>query len=85
MSATLGEGGDLERLVGRRSIRRLPVPEGWDRQGVGRRFFLFPGMSLNTESEAALRHALMRRAGRSLVEVGIVRAGRDNESVVGEV
>ena len=69
MSATLGEGGDLERLLGRRSIYRLPIPVGWDRQGVGRRFFLFPGMSLNTESELVLRHTLMRRAGRSLVLV----------------
>ena len=69
MSATLGEGGDLERLVGRRSIYRLPIPVGWDRQGVGRRFFLFPGMSLNNESEAELRRTLMRRAGRSLVLV----------------
>ena len=38
MSATLGEGGDLERLTGRFNILRLPVPEGWDRQGIGRRF-----------------------------------------------
>jgi hypothetical protein len=42
MSATLGAGGDLERLTGRRSIKRLPISEGWDRQGVGRRFFYVP-------------------------------------------
>ncbi|MHB8252145.1 MAG: DEAD/DEAH box helicase [Acidiferrobacter sp.] len=69
MSATLGAGGDLERLMGRRSIRRLPVPEGWGRQGVGRRFFIFPGMALNEEDADELRYDLMRRAGRSLVLV----------------
>ena len=41
MSATLGEGGDMERLVGRAPIKRLPVPEGLDTHGVGRRFFVF--------------------------------------------
>jgi hypothetical protein len=49
MSATLGAGGDLERLTGRRRIRRLATPEGWDRQGIGRRFFIFPGVSLGEE------------------------------------
>lgn len=69
MSATLGAGGDLERLTGRRSITRLPIPEGWDRQGVGRRFFIFPGMALNEDDSETLRYELMRRAGRSLVLV----------------
>jgi hypothetical protein len=69
MSATLGLGGDLERLMGRRAIRRLPVPEGWDRQGVGRRFFMFPGMALKEGQVAELRRELMRLAGRSLVLV----------------
>ncbi len=42
MSATLGEGGDLERIFGRKKIHRIPAPEGWDKQGIGRRFFVFP-------------------------------------------
>lgn len=42
MSATLGEGGDLERIFGRERIHRIPAPEGWDKQGVGRRFIVFP-------------------------------------------
>lgn len=49
MSATLGAGGDLERLFGRKKVQRLPVPEGWNQQGIGRRFFLFPEMSLDAE------------------------------------
>lgn len=69
MSATLGAGGDLERLVGRHPIRRLDVPKGWDRQGVGRRFFIFPGMSLREEQAVDLRRELMQLAGRSLVLV----------------
>jgi hypothetical protein len=69
MSATLGIGGDLERLTGRRTIKRLPIPEGWDRQGIGRRFFVFPSMSLDEKQAAALRLQLMKEAGRSLVLV----------------
>jgi hypothetical protein len=69
MSATLGSGGDLERLTGRRSIQRLPIPAGWDRQGIGRRFFVFPGMSLDEKDAGALGLALMQEAGRSLVLV----------------
>jgi hypothetical protein len=67
MSATLGAGGDLERLTGRPKILRLPIPDGWDIQGIGRRFFVFPEKSLNEEDTLALRHSLMREAGRSLV------------------
>lgn len=51
MSATLGRGGELERLSGRKSILRLPSPSGWDGHGVGRRFFMFPNSSL-TETES---------------------------------
>ncbi|UEP20717.1 DEAD/DEAH box helicase family protein [Burkholderia ambifaria] len=67
MSATLGAGGDLERLTGRSNIQRLPIPEGWDRQGIGRRFFIFPEKSLNEGDTLALRRQLMGKAGRSLV------------------
>lgn len=67
MSATLGAGGDLERLTGRPKIKRLQIPEGWDRQGIGRRFFIFPEMSLDEAGSIELRRSLMRDAGRSLV------------------
>ena len=69
MSATLGEGGDLERLVGRSPIQRLPVPTGMDRHGVGRRFFVFPDMSLNEEQAKELRLELMKQSERSIVLV----------------
>jgi Rad3-related DNA helicase len=67
MSATLGAGGDLERLTGRRKIKRLPIPEGWDRQGIGRRLFIFPEKSLSEDTTLRLRRALMQLAKRSLV------------------
>ena len=66
MSATLGEGGDLERLTGREKIHRIPVPEGFELQGVGRRFFMFPGMSLIPKACENLRLELMGIAGRSV-------------------
>lgn len=67
MSATLGLGGDLERLTGRANIKRLPVPAGWSKQGIGRRFFIFPEKSLNQEEIVDLRRKLIKRAGRSIV------------------
>ncbi|EPO7837350.1 DEAD/DEAH box helicase [Proteus mirabilis] len=82
MSATLGAGGDLERLAGRKSITRLPAPDGWDTQGVGRRFFIFPEMSLTPQQTVALRKELMQRAGRSVV---LVPSDRDAEMIASEV
>ncbi|MGW2612986.1 DEAD/DEAH box helicase [Streptomyces mirabilis] len=45
MSATLGDGGELERAFGRKKIAQIPVPRGWEKQGTGRRFFLFPELT----------------------------------------
>lgn len=67
MSATLGAGGDLERLSGRRKIERLPAPEGFQSAGVGRRFFIFPSLSLTGDDTEALRTDMQRRAGRSVI------------------
>jgi len=69
MSATLGEGGDLERLLGKKHIHRLAVPEGWDSRGVGRRFFIFPSLSLDLEESVKLRRSLLNKSERSLVLV----------------
>ena len=68
MSATLGNGGDLERLTGVPEIYRLPIPDGWDKQGIGRRFFIFPERSLEKEEE--IEHFLkeaMVLSGRSVI------------------
>lgn len=69
MSATLGEGGDLERLVGRKSIHRLAIPDGWDVQGVGRRFFIFPSLSLKEKMCSDFTIELFKKSPRSLVLV----------------
>lgn len=66
MSATLGAGGDLERLTGTKSIARLPVPEGWDRQGIGRRFFIVPELSLEPADVPSFNHALVKESGRAV-------------------
>jgi len=67
MSATLGAGGDLERLTGRKSIDRLPAPEGFQSSGVGRRFFVFPSLTLTGSEAEGLRLHMQKRAGRSVI------------------
>lgn len=67
MSATLGAGGDLERLTGTAPIKRLQAPEGFRSTGVGRRFFIFPGLSLEAKECDALRAKMQEIAGRSVV------------------
>ena len=67
MSATLGEGGELERITGVRSIERLPVPEGWDREGTGRRLILFPERSLPPQTATTVALTLVSEPMRSLI------------------
>lgn len=67
MSATLGEGGELERLVGRRALTRIPAPEGWDRQGVGRRLFFFPMRSMDDDACNELIVSMLEKSGRGLI------------------
>lgn len=66
MSATLGAGGDLERVTGRQPIHRIPVPAGWDKQGIGRRFFLFPKRSLDDVEAEQFAMESIKLAGRAL-------------------
>lgn len=42
MSATLGSGGELERITGIGKISRIPTPKTYATHGIGRRLFLFP-------------------------------------------
>jgi Helicase C-terminal domain len=67
MSATLGAGGDLERLTGRKRIERLPAPASFQTSGVGRRFFVFPSLSLTGDEAETLRVKMEHRAGRTVV------------------
>lgn len=67
MSATLGEGGDLERLTGREAVSRLAAPSGYNLESVGRRFFMFPGMSLQDDDIQDLRLELIKKSGRAVI------------------
>lgn len=67
MSATLGAGGELERIFGVRAIARLPVPDEWERRSTGRRLFLLPAASLRPNELDDLVVNAVRRAGRALV------------------
>lgn len=69
MSATLGEGGDLERLVGVRNIYRLKVPDDLNTQGVGRRFFVFPGRALSASEQMGVQRRAIECARRAVVLV----------------
>ena len=44
MSATLGSGGELERITGIGRIERIPIPKTYLKRGVGRRLFVFPDL-----------------------------------------
>jgi hypothetical protein len=66
MSATLGAGGDLERITGRKNIARVEIPLGWDKQGTGRRFFMFPERSLDDAATHSLLLKMIEKAGRAL-------------------
>lgn len=67
MSATLGNGGDLERLTGRKKIYRLPTPEDFKKQGIGRKFFVFPEMTMTPDEADKLRLDLLQKAGRGVI------------------
>lgn len=67
MSATLGAGGDLERITGVKSIQRLPSPGGQDERGTGRRLFLLPEVVLSEEDAAEVILQAVQCQERSLV------------------
>ncbi len=67
MSATFGGAGELERITSRGKIDRLQTKASWDRQTIGRRYFLFPERSLSDEEQLELCAKMMSLSGRSLV------------------
>ncbi|MDV8078020.1 DEAD/DEAH box helicase [Rhodococcus sp. IEGM 1370] len=71
MSATLGSGGELERTFGRRKIKRIPVPKGWEKKGTGRRFFAFPSLTsdLSVDDEKLTSYVTdaIEEAGRAII------------------
>lgn len=69
MSATLGQGGDLERITGIKKFHKIPIPPGWDKQGMGRRFFMFPTLSLDQKNLNNLFSGLIKGTKRSVILV----------------
>lgn len=78
MSATLGEGGELERSFGRQKISRIPSPKEWETRGTGHRFFMFPELTSDLSKEkagtAAWVSSMIRQAGRAIVLTPDVRS-----------
>jgi hypothetical protein len=66
LSATLGEGGELERAFGRPGIVRLSQPDESTAPRYGRRFFVFPEFVENIDV-AELSKAIVAEAGKVLV------------------
>lgn len=62
--ATLGEGGELKRIFGRRHIKRLEIPKGWNKQGIGRSLLTFPRAISRPRSRERLSLTMMKEAGR---------------------
>jgi len=67
MSATLGAGGELERITGIPNIFRIPVPPGWDKQSTGRRLFIFPDRAFSNKKYESWIAEIIRANDRSLV------------------
>jgi hypothetical protein len=71
MSATLGSGGELERVFGRCRITRIPIPKGWDKQGTGRRLFCFPQLTTDLSADPGKTDtwvaSLIAEHGRAIV------------------
>jgi hypothetical protein len=66
LSATLGDGGELERAFGRSGIARLALPATSPSPRSGRRFFVFPDLA-DTPSPAGLAASVVAEAGKALV------------------
>jgi Rad3-related DNA helicase len=82
MSATLGAGGDLERVTGVPRIYRLSVPDDFSAQGVGRRFFILPGRSLEADEQDILQCAAIEEAKKAVVLVPDFRSATEVEAQI---
>lgn len=67
MSATLGDGGELERIVGVKNIQRIPLPSDWENRGTGRRLFLIPELSLSSDEAFRIVNEIIAKSNRALV------------------
>ena len=84
MSATLGEGGDLERQFGTYRIKRIPSPSGWEKQGIGRRFFLLPMVKYDEETSKAKAVSWINKFNRALIVTPSDREAQTFKDIVNE-
>ena len=88
MSATLGEGGELERSFGRPKIARIPSPQEWETKGTGRRFFMFPelttDLSKNKAGVSPWVSNLIKEAKRAIVLTPDSRSAEEFEEWIGK-
>lgn len=66
LSATLGEGGELERAFGRARIERLTLPPDSAAPRAGRRLFVFPSLAEGGVDRDLVRRIVLE-AGKALV------------------
>jgi len=78
MSATLGKCGELERITGMNNIHRLPIVNDWDKKGLGRKYFIFPDLSLRDDSHGDILLSLHKETKRSVI---LVPDNRDAETM----
>lgn len=78
MSATLGAGGELERITGVSAIKRLPLPAGWDRRGSGRRLFLIPELTMSSKEMIEVVKDAVQEHNRSLI---LMPSRHDSEGI----
>lgn len=57
LSATLGDGGELERSFGRTSIARMPLTPGTQPRS-GRRLFIFPDLAAGGDGDAVTKRII---------------------------
>jgi len=67
MSATLGAGGELERIIGIPKIERLSIPHGWDKQSSGRRLFVFPDYNYSFDEYIIFIANIVNESSRTLI------------------
>jgi hypothetical protein len=85
MSATLGDGGELERAFGRPRITCIPVPSGWETVGTGRRFFVFPDLLRGLGDEEQVAGFVRDVTGLFGKAVIIAQSVRSRDRIVADV
>ena len=82
MSATLGQSGELERITGLQKIVKLPVINDWDKNGVGRRFFVISGVTPEKLDDAKILNELHKLKKKSVVLVPSDKELRNVQEIV---